>query len=177
MVQEIIQYITWFIWPRRAATQMAKGVKTLNTRLCAPTYTRLMRTRNSKTQFNEENYRCFAPQLCPQPQKSKIRRVRDEVFLRAPTKCPNEISKGGPTKFHDQADCAAWWPKSIVCASPRLHQSPPNDASCGRSLKYGDLLGLLKHFVNASSGQILPNAYLSSEIGILFQSCRNACPL
>ena len=99
MVQEIIQYITWFIWPRRAATQMAKGVKTLDTRLCAPTYTRLMRTRNSKTQFNEENYRCFAPQLCPQPQKSKIRRVRDEVFLRAPTKCPNEISKGGPTKF------------------------------------------------------------------------------
>ena len=95
MVQEIIQYITWFIWPRRAATQMAKGVKTLDTRLCAPTYTRLMRTRNSKTQFNEENYRCFAPQLCPQPQKSKIRRVRDEVFLRAPTNCPNEISKGG----------------------------------------------------------------------------------
>ena len=104
MVQEIIQYITWFIWPRRAATQMAKGVKTLDTRLCAPTYTRLMRTRNSKTQFNEENYRCFAPQLCPQPQKSKIRRVRDEVFLRAPTNCPNEISKGVPMKFCEDPD-------------------------------------------------------------------------
>ena len=104
MVQEIIQYIAWFIWPRRPAMQMAKGVKTLDTRLCAPTYTRLMRTRNSKTQFNEENYRCFAPQLCPQPQKSKIRRVRDEVFLRAPTKCPNEISKGGPTRFSEDPD-------------------------------------------------------------------------
>ena len=103
MVQEIIQYITWFIWPRRAAMQMAKGVKTLDTRLCAPTYTRLMRTRNSKTQFNEENYRCFAPQLCPQPQKSKIRRVRDEVFLR-PRRNAERNFKGGPTKFCEDPD-------------------------------------------------------------------------
>ena len=95
MVQEIIQYITWFIWPRRAATQMAKGVKTLDTRLCAPTYTRLMRTRNSKTQINEENYRCFAPQLCPQPQKIENSKGARRNVFEGPNEMPKRNFKGG----------------------------------------------------------------------------------
>ena len=139
MVHEITQYITWTIWPRRPSTQIAKAVKSLDTRLCAPAYMRLRRKRNAKIPTNEENYPCFAPQLAPTPKERKSNGCLTTCFWELRRDARKRNLKGTPAIICQCPDETLWQPRrDSVSALARICECPDEF-----------LKGAQRNFVNA----------------------------